>query len=159
MRKLLTIIGCIGLVILFTAAIGDQFSVDNFRIDSSGNVIQTGKDYTTSGNVDVNGSLLLDVMYISYNSTLTVTQSGLVISTGTAAFAIGLPTAVGNTGLTYTVKLDSGPVPVYAITITPLGAETIDGETTNAQIDAWYDFITITSDGDEWLVTGIDTGM
>lgn len=156
MRKILAILFCL-VMVTFTAnaAIGDQFSVDGVRIDGSGNII-------AENGVNIDGSLLLDVMYVSYNSTLTVTQSGLVISTGTAAFTLWLPTAVGNAGLTYTIKLDSSTatgVAVYAVTIDGYIAETIDGETSNNQIDAWYDFMTVTSNGDEWVITGIDTGM
>lgn len=171
MKKLIAMFVCVGLTF---AAFNDRLTITNdngtiqyFNIDNDGAITTAGAQtitgdigvtggVTTSGDVDVNGSLLLDVTYVSYNSTLTTTQSGMVISTATSsAFSIGLPTAVGNTGVSYTIKEGSVTATTgsaYTLTVNPLGDEEIDDSATNTQMNATNDYITIISDGDEWLI-------
>ena len=84
MRKLLTIIGCVGFIFLLTAAIGDRFTINDFRIDGNGNWI---------GNVSMTGNKTLDGLEITSISSeviidtateLTVTDRYMIFnSTGT----------------------------------------------------------------------------
>ena len=107
--------------------------------------------------VDVNGSLLLDVTSIdtagkSSTQTLTATQSGYVVVQATEAVTLNLPAVSGNAGLAYTIKLDSAAVGQYTVTLDGDGSEEIDGSTTNTQINTWYDYLKIVTDGVEWFI-------
>lgn len=65
------------------------------------------------------------------------------------AITINLPTAVGNTGLTYKVKkIDST---ANAVTVDGATTETIDGSTT-AVLSSQYDAIQIVSNGTNWFI-------
>lgn len=77
-----------------------------------------------------------------------ITQADKVIICSTGSFAITLPTAVGNSGLTKTIKNISAAT---TITVTPNGAETIDGAATVA-LSNRYDSITVISDGANWYI-------
>jgi hypothetical protein len=61
-----------------------------------------------------------------------------------------LPTAVSNAGLTFTIK-KTGAAGI--VTITTNGSETIDGADGYVEVDAQYDFITIVSNGANWIIT------
>jgi hypothetical protein len=66
-----------------------------------------------------------------------------------AAFSITLPTAVGITGKTYTVKkIDSS---ANAVTVATTSSQTIDGTTTKP-LARQYDAIAVQSDGSNWMI-------
>lgn len=62
---------------------------------------------------------------------------------------ITLPTAVGITGRQYTIKLTASGTGTVATT----SSQTIDGVTTYT-LSAQYKYVTITSDGANWIITG-----
>jgi len=141
----------------------DTLSVDSVTVTTLGATTVTAGSVTTTGDVDINGTLLEDVTTISSTtycgtsvSSLTVTQSGYIIFKSTQALTIGLPPVSGNAGLSYTIisstSTDVGGPVTY--TIDGNGAETINGSTTNTEMDAWYDSLKITCDGTEWFITG-----
>ena len=69
---------------------------------------------------------------------------------GPVAVAVNLPTGV--TGKTFTIKDGLGlAAPATPITITPLGADTIDGAAT-ATINAPYGALTFIFDGGQWIL-------
>lgn len=130
---------------------GDIYAADAIEADGDLNI---AGDSTLAGNLDVNGSLLLNVTQITDAETiLTTTQAGYIIVTPTTSIKIYLPAVSGNTGLTYTIKLDSAAIAVPTITIDANASELIDGLTTCATINDWYDYIVIVCDGDEWFIT------
>jgi len=68
-----------------------------------------------------------------------------------SAFTITLPTAVGFTGLTYTIKrINSGG---NAVTVGTTSSQTIDGITTYA-LSAQYKYVKVVSDGANWIIVG-----
>lgn len=69
---------------------------------------------------------------------------------GPVAVAVDLPAGV--TGKTFTIKDGLGlAAPATPITITPLGADTIDGAAT-ATINAPYGALTFIFDGGQWIL-------
>ncbi len=76
-------------------------------------------------------------------------------TTGAGAFALNLPSAAGKTGREYSiVKADSG---AGAVTITPSGAEVINGAASLVLSRRW-DAATIVSDGANWVSTSAVAG-
>ena len=68
-----------------------------------------------------------------------------------AAFTITLPTAVGKTGQTYTIKrVNSG---ANAVTVGTTSSQTIDGAATYA-LSAQYKYVKVVSDGSHWIIVG-----
>lgn len=78
--------------------------------------------------------------------TLTIAQQGAIICNKATAMTINLPTAVGNTGVSYFItSINTG-----IITIDPNGSETIQGDST---FDLYEDeTLCIVSDGSNWIV-------
>lgn len=65
------------------------------------------------------------------------------------AFTVTLPTAVGATSKTYTIKrMNAG---ANAVTVACSGAETIDGSATYS-LSSQYASVTVVSDNSNWLV-------
>jgi hypothetical protein len=84
---------------------------------------------------------------VSAAGALTIAD-GLVFLTGTATYALTLPTAVGNTGLMIRlVKTGASGV----VTLTPNGAETINGAA-SLTITAQWRSVAIVSDGSNWIM-------
>ncbi len=68
-----------------------------------------------------------------------------------AAFTITLPTAVGKTGQTYTIKrINSG---ANAVTVGTTSSQNIDGAATYA-LSAQYKYVKVVSDGTNWIIVG-----
>ena len=82
--------------------------------------------------------------------TVVATDSVLVCDTTGGAITVNLPAAADVPGQQLTVKKVSGGV--NAVTLDGNGAEEIDGSTTNADVDAQYDVLTIICDGTQWLI-------
>lgn len=74
---------------------------------------------------------------------------GVVTLSFAGAVAVTLPTAVGLKGQRTTFKKTGAG---GTATLTRRNAETIDGATTNVWLDTQYKFITLQSDGANWLI-------
>ena len=84
-------------------------------------------------------------------TTYTATTTDCVfLVTAASPWTLTLPAALGNTGLTYYIKKTDATA--NAITIDGSGSEAIDGATTNADINAQYDAMTIVCDGSNWHI-------
>lgn len=75
----------------------------------------------------------------------------LVADSQGGAITVNLPAAADVTGYDVTVK--RAGTGTNAITLDGDGSEEIDGSTTNTDLDAQHDVLTITSDGTQWLIT------
>ncbi|MDV7392313.1 hypothetical protein RZS08_13195, partial [Arthrospira platensis SPKY1] len=95
---------------------------------------------------NITGSLLDAVNVLSTNTTLDSTHKTVLVS---GNITITLPTAVGITGKTYTIKkTDSNATEVV---IDPNGAQTIDGFSTIEMYET-NSVLTIVSDGSNWKI-------
>lgn len=83
--------------------------------------------------------------------TILATDSVILADSNSAAFTLTLPTAVGITGKTYTIKKTDSSA--NKVTIDGNGSEEIDGQTT-IELLAENDFIRVVSDGTGWKITG-----
>lgn len=109
------------------------------------------------GDVNVEGNLSIEQGYtrtnvIEKNGAYTATLADDVIKGDTSggAFSITLPAAATATGKIYTfIRTGAGG---NALTIDGDGVETIDGNATDARMDAEYDSLTIYCDGSEWFI-------
>lgn len=84
-------------------------------------------------------------------SAYTLTQVDQVITADatSAAFQVTLPTAVGKTGQTYTIKrINSG---VNNVTVGTTSSQTIDGSTTYV-LALQYKYVTVVSNGSNWFI-------
>jgi len=90
-------------------------------------------------------------------ATLTVAEQGTILVSASSAYTITLPTAVGNTGLTYKFKkIDAN---YNLITLDGDGTETINYENadgvpkeTYARLNTYCAEVTVVSDGSNWQV-------
>lgn len=130
-------------------SLDSKFSVDGGTI--------TGVVYFTSAVFINNGvitaaaasSTNISTRTISGNTTLATTDIYVGCNATSAAITVTLPTITGNTGVYYHIKkTDSSN---NNCTITPNGAETIDGATTQ-QIGSQYTSISIVAGSDEWHI-------
>lgn len=80
--------------------------------------------------------------------TATVNDGVILVDTSAAAVTITLPTAVGNTGKRFTIKIVDA---TNTTTVDGDGTETIDGATTQSLSTLWKT-IRIISDGANWLI-------
>jgi hypothetical protein len=85
--------------------------------------------------------------YAAKTTTYTITTSDSVIDCTSGTFTVTLPTAVGFSGLQYTIK-NSG---TGVITIATTSSQTIDGGTT-ASLAVQYVSLTVVSNGANWIV-------
>ena len=83
-------------------------------------------------------------------ATLTSSEGGFIKVSAAGAYALTLPTAVGNTGLTYIfVKTDDN---ANLITIDGNASETINGSLTYTGLNSQYAYVTIRSDNANWYI-------
>jgi len=83
--------------------------------------------------------------------TLLPDESGLILLANTSAFTVTLPKAdIVGAGFRYLFIKTTADA--FAVTLDGNGSQTINGSTTNAEIDAQYDRIGIVSDGSNWLI-------
>jgi hypothetical protein len=85
----------------------------------------------------------------AYTATAAVTI--ILCNATTAAFAVTLPTAVGNSGLAFTIKKTDSTA--NAITINTTSSQTIDGALTLLVSTQWA-YAQVVSDGANWLRVG-----
>lgn len=94
---------------------------------------------------------------VSHNNFCTITATGILAATNriilcnvTDDATLTLPPAASLTGQILTIKsITSG---TCVITLDGNASETIDGSTTNTNIDAQYDTLTLISDGSNWHI-------
>jgi hypothetical protein len=92
------------------------------------------------------GSLALLCEQVSSTSTLNVLKCVVLV---TASVTINLPDATTCTGRIYYIKsIGSG----ITVTITPNGAQTIDGSNASRTITTQYKGLEIVSDGANWYI-------
>ena len=121
---------------------------------TTSNTIQLGNNsitkVVTSGTIKSNG---LISNLASKTSAYTITNLDEIITADatSAAFTITLPTAVGVTGQTFTIKrINSGS---NAVTVGATSSQTIDGSTTYS-LSAQYKYVKVVSDGSNWIIAG-----
>ena len=91
----------------------------------------------------------LQIRTITAARTMDYTDDVVLGNASSGNFTVTLPTAVGITGRTYTIK----SISTGTVTIDGAGSETIDGATT-VGLSSQYQFRTIVSDGSNWSVIG-----
>jgi hypothetical protein len=91
--------------------------------------------------------------FTSKNSAYTIQSSDEIIlaDANSSAFTITLPSAVGVSGQTYTIKrINSGS---NIVTVGTTSSQTIDGSTT-FNLVSQYKYVRIVSDGTNWMIVG-----
>jgi len=157
---------------IITTPSGTTSPILRFAIDNAGNIKMGDGAWTNYVNVDAGGVLTFEgtasitpketVTVKTGVATLTTAEAGTVLVSAAAAYTLTLPTASGNTGLTYRfVKTDYN---YNLITLDGHGAETINYENSAGAAQATYPRlntplaeVTIVSDGTNWQV--IDEAM
>jgi hypothetical protein len=120
--------------------------VPTLNQNTTGNAA-TATTATTATNVT--GSITTAISTKTTAYTATASDNTLLGNATSAAFSITLPTAVGITGKTYTVKkIDSS---ANAVTVATTSSQTIDGTTTKP-LARQYDAIAVQSDGSNWMI-------
>lgn len=87
------------------------------------------------------------VMTLVASTTLSAVPQIVLANTAAATFTITLPTAVGNVGILYNIKLISA----LAVTIAAQAAQTIDGSV-SISLARIYSSLAIVSDGTNWQI-------
>lgn len=85
----------------------------------------------------------------AYTATASVTV--ILCNATTAAFTVTLPTAVSVAGRQYTIKKTDSSA--NAVTVGTTSSQTIDGSATYS-LPAQYNFVTVVSDGTNWMRIG-----
>jgi len=146
---------------------GTNYPIGLYWLGSAGMYLRS--DYTTtdryllfpnSGNHWSGGNVGFAQRVTVYNdgaNPLTIGALGYVMcgNTGNVTFVLPAAATAYNTttssGASFTfVKTTANS---YAITLDGNGSETINGAATNSEIDAQWDFLTITSNGSNWVIT------
>lgn len=109
--------------------------------------------------LSVGGSISLPVKTISGTDnpySVTANDSTIFVAADTGAISASLPSATGIAGRIYTFKLVNDN---FSVSIAPSGAETLDGRDSSAPFTMDYrgDFVTIQSDGTNWMIVGVYT--
>ena len=101
--------------------------------------------------VEVLRRLLTRPQALSQDTTLTASNTTTSVDASAAAVTITLPLASQHVSRVYSIKkIDAS---ANAVTITPSGADTIDGAATYSLAAQW-DSVTLVSDGSQWLKLG-----
>ena len=116
-------------------------------------------DGTFTGVMDATGTLTGNVVPASSTPvsshvlgyTAKASDSTITMNATALALTVALPTAVGISGKKYTIKKTDASV--NAVTVDADGSETIDGATTK-DLAAQWDYVTIQSNGTNWLIVG-----
>lgn len=124
------------------AAGGITFGTDVQLYRSAANTLKTDDSFVAN-----NIATALSTKTAAY--TITATDAVILADATTAAFTVTLPTAVGITGRTYTVKkIDAG---LNTVTVAPTGMETIDGVVIQSLV-AQNASQTYVSSGASWFI-------
>ena len=112
----------------------------------SGITVDNGNGVSGAPTVRVTGTT---ISTHTENYLATVTDGFLKVDAVGGAIIITLPTAVSNDGQVYNIKkIDASG---NYVTVTPAGAETIDGAATKIMSAQWVN-LSIISDGVNWLI-------
>jgi hypothetical protein len=136
-------------------------NADNNETGIGYNIVGNGSNTTTLGNANVTDAYINGTLRstgekkatVTKNSNYTLTTKDQVIlaNATSGAFAITLPTAVGNGGQQFTVKkIDAS---ANAVTVNTSASQTIDGNTNNV-LSTQNASVTAVSDGANWKITG-----
>jgi len=99
--------------------------------------------------LEVAGPVATEIRTVTVAMTVLITDSTILADATGGAFAVNLPPAATCEGRVYVVKrLNAG---ANAVTVTPAGAETIDGAAT-AVLGAQYAVVMLQSDGVNWFI-------
>jgi len=146
---------------------GSDTPVLRMAIDNAGNIKMGDGVWTNFINVSAGGVLTFEgtasitpkytVTTKTDTATLTVAEAGVVNVSAAAAYTLTLPTASGNTGLTYHfIKTDAN---YNLITLDGDGTETLNYENstgapvqTYARLNTYCAEVTVVSDGTNWQV-------
>lgn len=112
----------------------------------SGNVVGTTDTQTLA-----NKTVLHAVNSYSANHTAGATEEFILASASGGSITITLPTAVGITGQTYTIKR-SDSTTANTVTVATTSSQTIDGATTYTRLWDIYTYIQVISDGANWAI-------
>lgn len=113
--------------------------------------VEFNEDIDCDKNVSINqGYDRTNVISKTGAYTAALTDDVIEGDTSGGAFSITLPAVATATGKIFTfIRTGAG---VNALTIDGNGAETIDGNATDARMDAQYDSVTIYCNGTEWFI-------
>ncbi|MDT8287252.1 MAG: hypothetical protein RQ748_09100 [Elusimicrobiales bacterium] len=119
-------------------------------------VIRDGSGNFAAGTITAKLSGVVISPLVSIDDTVSpysaLATDEIILADGTAgAVDVALPTAVGITGKRYTVKAMNVD---NAVTVTPNGAQTIDGAGGAYALTPVYKYVTIVSDGANWVIVG-----
>jgi hypothetical protein len=123
-------------------------------IVAASNTIQLGNtsitDVITSGRLKSNG-IISNIVTKTASYTALISDEIITGDATTSGFTITLPTAVGKTGQTFTIKrINSGS---NNVTVGTTSSQTIDGSTTYV-LSAQYKYVKVVSDGTNWIIVG-----
>lgn len=135
-----------------------DLGVDGGDIDF-GNANRKISDDSTNYEIDVSSQVnfgnniikgfRLDYQTITDSATITTSSATFITLNKATQLNITLPDAAGNSGLTYIFKNIGAGI----VSISGLAGDTIDGDsTTNTQMDAQWDEMSLTSNGTGWLI-------
>ncbi len=108
--------------------------------------------------ITIDASHIIGTLTIPVSSTLVsktanyiiVSTDGIILANATSAgFTVTLPTAIGVTGIEYTIKKTDSSINL--VTIATTSSQTIDGITTKT-LGTQYASITVISDGANWQI-------
>ena len=129
-------------------------AVGGSAIVTASNTIQLGNtdvtDVKTSGRLKSNG--IISNLVAKTSAYTVLTSDEIITADATSSpFTITLPTAVGKTGQTYTIKrINSGS---NNVTVGTTSSQTIDGSTTYT-LNAQYKYVKVVSNGANWIIVG-----
>jgi len=142
------------------AMVADKLSV--FAATTSAELAGVISDETGSGLLVFGTSPTITTPVINHKvtaktttATLNIAESGLITVIAASGYTILLPTAVGNSGIVFTIKKTDDNANL--ITIDGDGTETIDGALTYTDINYQYAYVIIVSDNANWLIIGEST--
>ena len=138
----------------FSATSSNQIVIGTSAIGIGSNTTIIGNSSTTSaelkGTLKSNGQVLA-IAAKSAAYTALVSDEIITGDATSAAFTITLPTAVGKTGQTYTIKrINAG---ANAVTVGTTSSQNIDGAATYA-LSMQYKYVKVVSDGSHWIIVG-----
>jgi hypothetical protein len=118
--------------------------VDGVQVDVISSLIASAITFTN--NIIVNGTSSLSTSFVT--GAVTLGSASYVSCSGSSAYAVTLPTAVGNTGLVYTIKsnMNTG----ILLTVNTTSSQTIDGATSVSL--SRYSSLQVISNGSNWEI-------
>lgn len=102
----------------------------------------------TSGGSGAGSALAVATKAAAY--TLTTADEVVLADATTAAFAVTLPTAVGNDRKRFVVKRINGGS--NNVTVATTGAETVDGDATGVTLGSQWVSVSVISNGTAWFI-------